>query len=151
MADSDDPKRTWGLWVRQWLAVKGWTQTDLVNASGGELNLKTINKWYNCAASASSDMAAITASLFGASLVEALTAAGHTRVASELTRLLEAEGKTPTADVAEGVRLILAADLLTDEEKADFIKGYRKDLEQADRRAADLVRAVQNARRTAAG
>lgn len=144
MADGDDSKRTWSAWLNHWLSVKGMTQTMLVEASGGVLNLKTVSKWVNAGASASAELAVATARLLGAPAAEAMNAAGFPLVADELAKV------APQAQVDPGIQEILAADLLSDEEKARFIQIYRLDLAQAAARAREMVRTVEDGRRNKA-
>jgi len=141
MADSDDAKRTWSIWLTRWMGIRGMTQTMLRDASDGALNLKTISKWANAAAAASADLAVITARILNAPVAEAMKAAGFPLVAEELAK------DAPDAAVDPGIREILAADLLSDEEKARYIQMYQSDLALAAARARELIRAVEDTRR----
>lgn len=144
MADSDDSKRTWSIWLTRWMGIRGMTQTMLRDASNGALNLKTISKWANAAAAASADLVVTTARILDAPIAEAMKAAGFPLVAEELAK------EAPEAVVDPGIREILAADLLSDEEKARFIQMYQSDLAQAAARAREMIRTVEDARRETA-
>lgn len=141
MPATDDAKRTWSTWVNHWLTVRKMTQTMLVEASKGELNLKTVSKWVNAGAAASAELAVLTARILGAPPSEAMKAAGFPLVADELAKA------APQADVDPGIQIILAADLLSDEEKAKWIRNYQADLARAAERVQEMVRAVEETRR----
>lgn len=141
MPDTDNAKRTWSTWVNHWLRVRKMTQSALVEASGGELNLKTVSKWVNAGAAASAELAVLTARLLNAPSAEAMKAAGFPLVADELAKV------TPQADVDPGIKIILAADLLSDEEKAKWIRNYQADLARAAERVQEMVQAVEETRR----
>lgn len=141
MAESDDAKRTWSAWVNHWLAVRGWSQTQLRDASSGELNQKTISKWVTAQTAASAELAVIAARILNAPVGDAMRAAGYPLVAEELAKT------SPDAAIDPGIQEILDADLLTDEEKANYIKMYQADLNLAAVRARELRRAVEDARR----
>jgi len=141
MAESDDAKRTWSTWVNHWLAVRGWSQTQLRDASRGELNQKTISKWVTAQTAASAELAIIAARILNAPVADAMRAAGYPLVAEELAKT------SPGTTVDPGIQDILDADLLTDEEKATFIQSYQADLARAAARAQELKRAVEDARR----
>jgi len=147
MTESDDPKRTWSAWVNHWLTVRfgpGWTQTQFRDASNGELNQKTISKWVTAQAAASAELAIIAARILNAPVADAMRAAGFPLVAEELAKT------SPGATVDPGIQEILDADLLTDEEKASYIKMYQADLTLAAVRARELRRAVEDSRRNLA-
>lgn len=144
MADSDDAKRTWSAWLNRWLGIRGMTQSMLVEASGGDLNPKTVSKWVNATAAASADLAVTTARILNAPSAEAMRAAGFPLVAEELAK------SAPQAAIDPGIQEILAADLISDEEKARWIKVYQADLAQAAARAREMIRTVQDTRRTSA-
>lgn len=141
MADVDDPKRTWSAWLNRWLGIKGMTQTRFAEASG--LNLKTVSKWVNGAAAASADLAVVAARILDAPVVEAMRAAGFPLVAEEMAK------GTPETAVDPGIQEILAADLITDEEKAGYIQVYQADLAHAAARARETIRIAQDTRRSA--
>lgn len=144
MADADEAKRTWSAWIGRWMKTRGMTQTMLVAASDGDLNLKTVSKWVRGAAAASPELAVITARIFDVSVAEAMEAAGYPLTAEELAK------NAPQAPIDPGIREILAADLLTDEEKAQYIQMYQADLAQAAARAREMVRIAEEARRKSA-
>lgn len=141
MAATDDAKRTWSSWVNHWLNFRKMTQSALVEASGGDLNLKTVSKWVNGGAAASADLAVLTARLLKAPRAEAMKAAGHPLVAEELAKV------APQADVDPGIQKILAADLLSDEEKAKWIRSYQADLARAADHVQQMLDAVEGTRR----
>lgn len=143
MADNDDAKRTWSRWLNHWLSIRNMTQAQLVEASSGDLNPKTVSKWVNAASAASSDFAVIVARILNAPVTEAMKAAGYPLTAEEIGK------DAPEAPVDPGIRDILAADLLTDEEKARWIRVYQDDLAQARLRIREMTRAVEDARRSA--
>ncbi len=153
MADTGDPKASWSSFVRTWLGIRGWDPTRLVEQSDGALNYKTVNKWVNGAAAASADMAVVTAETLNAPAAEALRAAGHTKTATALETGWAAHGdhQSQTAGLDPGIKEILAADLLSDEEKATFVAHYQRDLDDARQQVAErsrrLVRTVEDTRR----
>lgn len=129
----DQPLRAarWGAWVRSHADRKGMTQTGLARASGGRLQVNTVNKWWNDKNPAAPEEAVITARILDGDVVDALRACGYDILAEEIAAARRGEQPThdlPAADPRDAEIAALRAEL------HEAVRGVNAKLDRLERR-----------------
>lgn len=136
-------KRQWSDWINARLKDRDWNAADLVAASGDVLIYGTVYNWTKGIARAEAEAAVLAGSLLGATVDEALEAAGYPILAAVFAgREIQLSG-TPEEGPDPDVIHILGAKELPERSRARILQWWIDQIEEdRQRRIKDLERIV---------
>lgn len=144
MARTNPAGERWAKWLKGQLLARDWRQIDLVNASNGELKASPVSKWLLGENAADARMAFIAARALRADPAVALREAGHEEIADFIDAERSETQRSATEPIDDTIAILLAAEALDDDERADLIRLHqaRRKMDHESARAA-----IENAER----